>query len=164
MPFQLFQYALPADPDLTELNSFLQAHRVATVQREIVTTTAGPLLLFIVEYVAGNGFSGKADTSALSGSSSTSRIDYRDILSESEFSVFTTLREIRKQLAEADGVPVYAVFSNAQLAAMIQEKCTTVAGMLKIEGVGKARTDKYAGAFLATLVTTFSVPSDEKPA
>lgn len=164
MPFQLFQYALPTDPDLSELNSFLLAHRIATVQREIVTTTAGPLLLFIVEYLAVNGSAGKKGTSAAASPSSTSRIDYRDVLSESEFSVFTTLREIRKQLAEADGIPVYAVFSNAQLATMIQEKCTTVAGMLKIEGVGKVRTDKYAEAFLATLATEFSEPCDEQPA
>ncbi|MCA9047966.1 MAG: HRDC domain-containing protein [Planctomycetaceae bacterium] len=163
MPFQLFQYALPADPDLTELNSFLLAHRVATVQREIVTTAAGPLLLFVVEYIAVDSSAGKNGKSAAASSSSTSRIDYRDVLSESEFSVFTTLREIRKQLAEADGIPVYAVFSNAQLATMIQEKCTTVAGMLKIEGVGKARTDKYAEAFLATLVTAFSKADDEQP-
>ena len=46
MPFRLFQYTLPAVPDLTDLNTFLLAHRVATVQREIVTTPAGPLLLF----------------------------------------------------------------------------------------------------------------------
>lgn len=164
MPFQLFQYALPADPDLTDLNSFLLAHRVATVQREIVTTAAGPLLLFIVEYLAANGSAGKNGKSAVAGSSSISRIDYREVLSEADFTVFTTLREIRKQLADAEGVPVYAVFSNAQLAAMIQQKCTTVAGMLKIEGVGKARTDKYSEAFLAPLVTTFSESNDEQSA
>ena len=164
MPFRLFQYALPAEPDLAELNSFLMTHHVATVQREIVSTGAGPMLLFIVEYVLANGSAGNRGTTSAGGHSSTSRIDYRDLLSEPEFSVFTTLREVRKQLAEADGVPVYAIFSNAQLAAMIRERCTTVAGMLKIEGVGKARTDKYAEAFLPILAAELSELSDQQPA
>lgn len=164
MAFRLFQYALPADPAMTDLNTFLLAHRVATVQREIVTTPAGPLLLFVVEFIATAGTTGKAASSPAPSSSSTSRVDYRDVLSEADFAVFTTLREIRKQLADADGVPLYAIFSNAQLAAMIQEKCTTVAGMLKIEGVGKARTDKYSEAFLPTLLTAFSEPNDGQPA
>jgi superfamily II DNA helicase RecQ len=158
MPFRLFQYSLPTDSDLSDLNAFLAGQRVATVQRELVATTAGPLLMFIVEYVG----SVKA---AEDKSAESSRVDYREVLGEHRFTLFNTLRDIRKKLAEKEGVPVYAIFSNAQLAAMIQQRCSSAAKMQRIDGVGKARTDKYAEAFLPALQAVDVAPdvAEESP-
>lgn len=46
------------------------------------------------------------------------RTDYREILSPSEFALFAKLRELRKWLAAQEGVPVYAVLTNEQMAAL----------------------------------------------
>ena len=51
MRFHLFQYTLPADPDLQDLNTYLASHPVATVNQQIVATAGGPLLVFVVETV-----------------------------------------------------------------------------------------------------------------
>ena len=149
MAFQLFQFPLPADPELHDLNSFLASHRVVGVQRELVTTQAGTMLLFVVEWVSS---AQKPDVKAAG-----TRIDYRETLGDVEFLLFDRLRDVRKSIGDTEGVPLYAVFSNAQLAAMVQEKCTTAAQILLIEGIGKARVDKYAAAFLPVLEPAFAM-------
>jgi superfamily II DNA helicase RecQ len=148
MRFHLFQYTLPADPDLQDLNAYLASHPVATVNQQIVTTAGGPLLVFVVETV-GSAAGSKARAS-------TPKVDYRDVLSDDEFAIFSQLREERKRVAEAEGVPVYAVFSNAHLAEMVTSKLTTTADISKIEGIGKARVEKYAAHFLPILAAAFS--------
>ena len=44
------------------------------------------------------------------------RIDYKEVLSAPEFERFARLRLLRKELAEKEGVPAYAIFTNEQLA------------------------------------------------
>jgi len=140
MRFRLFQYPLPADGELPELNVFLAAHRVATVQHHIVTTAGGPMLVFVVEAATG-----------AAPATGGGRIDYREVLSPEDFEVFRQLREARKRAAEAQGVPVYAVFSNAQLAAMAERRCATAAELAGIEGVGEGRVERFGEAVLAVL-------------
>ena len=46
-------------------------------------------------------------------------IDYRQVLAEDGFAVYARLRAARKALTQRDGMPLYAVCSNEQLAAMV---------------------------------------------
>ena len=46
------------------------------------------------------------------------------------------------------GVPAYVIFSDASLKDMEQKKPTTMEGFSKISGVGKAKLEKYAAAFI----------------
>ena len=43
---------------------------------------------------------------------SGSRVDYKTVLSPDEFVIFSRLRELRKELAELQSVPIYALFTN----------------------------------------------------
>jgi hypothetical protein len=45
-----------------------------------------------------------------------SQVDYKEILSSSEFTVFSELRRIRKEISQTEAVPAYAIFTNEQLA------------------------------------------------
>jgi hypothetical protein len=56
------------------------------------------------------------------------RVDYREVLSPPEFAVYDRLRTLRKELAQAEGLPPYAVFSNEQLAAFVQRRNQQRAG------------------------------------
>lgn len=47
---------------------------------------------------------------------SAGKVDYMKILSQEEFSVFSKLRELRKAVAAKDGVPLFVVFTDEQLA------------------------------------------------
>jgi superfamily II DNA helicase RecQ len=149
MRFRLFQYALPADPELPDLNAFLASCRVAAVSHHIVPQSSGGLLLFVVETVAN-----VATTKA--GGNPSVRVDYRELLSAEEFATFSRLRTERRRIAEAEGVPVYTIFSNAQLADMVRKRVRTTAALGEIEGVGKARVDKYAPRVLPILIEAFA--------
>ena len=55
-------------------------------------------------------------TANVSQTASKEKVDYKLVLSEADFSLFSRLREIRKQIAIADAVPAYAVFTDEELA------------------------------------------------
>lgn len=78
-------------------------------------------------------------------------IDYKDRLSPEEFVIYARLRDMRKELAATEGVPVHAVFTNEQLAAIATARITSVTGLRAIEGVGEARVDKCGAAVLRLL-------------
>jgi superfamily II DNA helicase RecQ len=79
------------------------------------------------------------------------KVDYKEVLKPDEFEVFSRLREWRKGVAEKEGVPVYTVLTNEQLAQIIQKKVSSKAALKEIEGVGDARVEKYGEAVLETL-------------
>lgn len=143
MRFRVFQYALPAPPELEDLNAFVAGQRVSRVSHHVVQDGAAALLVFVVETVA---------APASKGGPNGSKVDYRETLTTEQFAVFSRLREERKKWAEAEGVPVYTVFTNAQLAEMVTRAARTLEDLRAIDGMGPARLDKY-GERLAALMT-----------
>ena len=122
-----------------EINKFLRGHRVMTIDRQFCCEHGGYWTMFITYQDGGD-----------TGNSSVSRsgkIDYREVLSPEHFARFAQMRELRKELAAHDGVPPYAVFTDAELAEMAQMHELTVAAISSIKGVGK-RADKYGTAFV----------------
>ncbi len=93
-------------------------------------------------------------------SAQRSKVDYREVLNEQDFAVFAKLRDLRKEIAQASGVPVYAVFNNEQLAKMVQEKARTKADLEAIAGVGDARIEKYGPRFLDFLKQQWAVTNE----
>ena len=96
--------------------------------------------------MAGGGTGGRADGKP--------KVDYKEVLSEADFAVFSRLRVLRKEVAEREGLPVYAVFTNEQMAAMVTGRADSLAALGKIDGIGAARVEKYGAAFLAALQQT----------
>ncbi len=66
--------------------------------------------------------------------------------------MFSRLRNARKEIAQSEAVPVYTVFTNEQLARMVQGRVMTKAGLEGIVGIGDARVAKYGERILATLL------------
>lgn len=126
-----------------ELNQFLASHKVLGIFQQIVGNGTSSAWAVCVHYL-------DAPASA-PGQPKGSRVDYREVLADREFAVFARLRALRKQLAESEGVPPYALFTNEQLAAMVQRQASSDADLAAISGVGKARIEKYGAAFLAVL-------------
>jgi len=154
MRIRLFQYPLPAPPELEDLNAFLASQRVATVTHHVVPGPGGALLVFVVECVGGSA--------QRTGSPTTPKVDYREELTPEQFARYSRLREMRKEWADAEGVPVYTVFTNAQLAAMVQGPVTSRAGLEAIEGIGAGRLEKYAERI--TQLPDAACPSARLPA
>ena len=79
------------------------------------------------------------------------RVDYKEILSPEDFLVFSRLRELRKKVAEAQGIPVYAVFTNDQLAEMARKRPQTDADLKKLDGIGEGKCGKFGEPFIKAL-------------
>jgi ATP-dependent DNA helicase RecQ len=67
-------------------------------------------------------------------------------------SLFETLRKLRYEISKEEEVPAYVIFSDAALRQMENERPTTDEEMLAIDGVGKAKLEKYGDAFIKTII------------
>lgn len=65
--------------------------------------------------------------------------------------LFEELRQLRKRLADADGVPPFVVFSDASLVEMAVYRPADGSALLGINGVGEAKLRKYGEDFLAVI-------------
>lgn len=156
MPFRVFMVPLIYSDEATEeLNAFIASHRIVHIERRWIDQGYQSAWAFCLEYLEPRG----GDESTPRTGLSRNRIDYKAILTPDEFAIFSLLRELRKQLSQQEGVPVYALFSNEQLAQMVQRRCASKADLLGIEGIGEAKVDKYSERLLAMLAKfTSSVP------
>jgi superfamily II DNA helicase RecQ len=141
-------FVVPADGDDPmgeELNRFLRGRRVVSVERKLVGGEENPRWAFCVGYLEGPGGAGGA------GKGGAPRVDYKEVLSAEDFAVFARLRETRKELAEKEAVPAYAVLTNEQLAAVARKRPASVAQLREIDGIGQAKADKYGEALLGVM-------------
>jgi superfamily II DNA helicase RecQ len=147
---QMAFFAVPArgDSGLQEsLNAFLRSHRVLTVHREFVGQGDNSFWALAVEYLEGATPTGSSGPSR----SSKPRVDYKEVLSPDDFAVFARLREWRKAAAEQEGIPVYAVLTNEQLAAIATNRPSSAAALKGVEGIGEAKAGKYGGGVLGVV-------------
>ena len=145
MRFRFF--TLPAfDPDAAQdaLNAFCAQHRIVASDRHFVDRGGDSFWAVCITWVEGSA-------AAFPVQGKRERVDYRDVLGEADFAAFSELRRLRKHLADREGVPAYAIFTNEQLAAMVQRRVATAAALGAIEGVGEARVDKFGEIFLTSL-------------
>jgi len=119
-----------------ELNAFLRSKRVLAVEKAFT----GNGWSFCAEWLEG----GKPQASR-----GKPKVDYREVLNSEQFELFSRLRDKRKELAQRDGVQVYTIMTNEQLAEVVKQKIMDVEGLGQIDGVGAARIEKYGGDLLS---------------
>ncbi len=68
--------------------------------------------------------------------------------------LFDQLRELRKRLADRQGVPPYLVFTNNTLREMALSRPATLSEFARLPGVGQAKLSRYGEAFIELLRTT----------
>lgn len=71
-----------------------------------------------------------------------------ELTSDAEYTLFERLRILRKQLADAAGVPPFVIFSDASLTDMVLKKPKDNQGFLDVNGVGQHKLTKYGEDFL----------------
>ena len=67
-------------------------------------------------------------------------------------SLFETLRKLRYEISKEEEVPAYVIFSDAALRLMETERPMSDQELLSIDGVGKAKLEKYGDAFIKAIV------------
>jgi ATP-dependent DNA helicase RecQ len=79
---------------------------------------------------------------------STDRVAEPGPLSDEGEALFQSLRELRKSIADRQGVPAYIVFSDKTLRAMAEARPSTPGELLAVSGVGPMKLERYGEAFL----------------
>lgn len=77
----------------------------------------------------------------------------------SDGSLFAILRQLRRELAEGQGVPPYVLFSDKSLHQMCRLFPRTPEALLGINGVGQMKLERYGSPFLAAITAYL----DENP-
>ncbi len=131
------------DEMVQEINNFLATHRVVDMEQ----TCAGERYwTFCIRYVPSGG---EGNNNQWKGQAATQKkVDYKTVLSEEEFTRFSALRAIRKKLAEEDGIPAFAVFTDAELASFSKLEELSETALTKVDGVGKQRAKNYGEKLL----------------
>ena len=125
------------DSGIDSLNLFLRAHKVVDVRKELVNGCNSAFWTFCVTYLPQDEF-------AMSGQrNGKEKIDYKNILSPEAFERFMQLRAVRRDVSDADDVPPFVVFTDAELAKISELEEITPQAMVKIQGIGAKRVGKY---------------------
>jgi superfamily II DNA helicase RecQ len=133
-----------------ELNRFLRGHRVLSVERRWVDLGLESYWSFCVDYLERPASSSPGSPARAPGEP-RGKVDYREVLSPEQFAAFVKLRALRQSISKEEAVPVYVIFTNEQLAAMVQQGAASKADLGRIDGVGEARIQKYGDRFLACM-------------
>lgn len=68
-----------------------------------------------------------------------------------EETLFDSLRQLRKQLAEKENTRAYLIFSDAALQDMVDKKPLTLDEFAEIKGVGQIKQERYGKVFIALI-------------
>jgi ATP-dependent DNA helicase RecQ len=65
--------------------------------------------------------------------------------------LFEKLRELRREIADRQGVPAYVVFSDRTLREMAEARPENEEELLGVSGVGPAKLERYGDRFLRAI-------------
>jgi superfamily II DNA helicase RecQ len=123
-----------------ELNRFVRAKKVIKLEKQLLALGTDAYWCCCVSYVD--------DVAGVY--KERGKVDYRQELDEATFARFSKMREIRRQIADAEGIPAYGVFKDEELAAMAKIENLSLQDLRKIKGIGEKRVEKYVAQFITT--------------
>ena len=71
--------------------------------------------------------------------------------SDADEALFQALRNLRKRIADEQGVPPYVVFADTALRAMSHARPQNLDAFAEIPGVGSAKLARYGEAFVQAI-------------
>lgn len=154
MQFKIFTIPIGDSGAATEeLNRFLRGQKVLEVEKHFMHSDQGASWCFCVKYIET-----QSAFSATLGSSS-GKPDYRMLLDEPTFAIFSKLREARKKISVEEALPAFAIFTDEELSNIARLSEHTPAAMRGIKGIGDKKVERYAERLLSAL----TAKTDETP-
>ena len=146
MQYKIFNVPVPgSEAEVEEMNRFLRGNRIVAVEKQLINVGNTSCWSFCVQYVA------SSDSKPSTAGERKEKIDYRNVLDAPTFEIFSKLRVLRKQIADNDAVPAYAVYTDAELAEIAKLETITPPNLLTINGIGDKRVEKY-GKILCEMI------------
>ncbi len=144
MQIKLFTIPLGDRGAEQEMNTFLKAYKILGVGQKLISNDNGAAWCFCVRYL---------EQAVHVASETRAKVDYRQVLDEPTFQKFSHLRGIRKQVAAAEGLSAFIVFTDEELAELAKLEEITIKSMLGIKGVGEKKVERFAHYFIENPVT-----------
>lgn len=139
MQIKLFTIPVVSGEQVGEdLNRFLRSQKIVDVEKHLVTLRDSAFWTFCITYLPGG--SPAAETHS---GERREKVDYKQVLDEACFAVFSRLRVFRKQIADREAIPAYAIFTDAELAEIAKMEHPTASGLRAISGIGAKKIEKY---------------------
>jgi len=136
MQYKIFTIPVTDDGSaIEEMNRFLRSHKVLEAEQQLISTKNGAQWHFCIKYLANALPDNKSQVS--------SKVDYKEVLDEKTFAVFSILREIRKKIAEKEGMPVYAIFTNEELASIASLEEIVPETIKSVKGIGEKKVERF---------------------
>jgi ATP-dependent DNA helicase RecQ len=140
MQIKIISVPIPYGEEANEdLNRFLRGHRILKVDKQLVQEGGLACWTFCIEYI---------ELSRKAPSSRKAKKDYKELLPAEVFERFSVLRKRRKAIAQAEGIPAYAVFTDKELVKLAEMEELDLQQMRKVEGIGSKKVEKYGQRLL----------------
>ena len=97
------------------LNAFCSQHTIVTLEKELVMDGANSFWAFCVTWTDNEG----GTAAPFDPAKQKSRVDYKKVLNDDDFTLYVQLRDLRKAISEREATAPYNVFTNEQLAEMV---------------------------------------------
>ena len=136
MQIELFYLNEGDTAELERCNLFLRSNKILAVE----TSSQQNKWTLLIKYIPSN-------LKKISHAAAD-RIDYKEVLSESEFVRFAKMREVRKIMSEEFQLPAYVIFTNEELSQLSKIENISLQNMTKAEGVGEKKREKYGARFM----------------
>lgn len=136
------------DDELAKMNLFLRSNKIADIRKETVVDAGKSYWSFCITYLP-DAIMKTRPIDNVPGKKE--KIDYRNVLDEETFAIFVRMRELRKQIAESEAIPPYAIFTDAEMAEVAKIREPKISELEKVPGIGKKKAEKYGAAFVNLL-------------
>ena len=83
---------------------------------------------------------------------------YKEILTDADWPLFKMLKEWRGEESKKEGVPPYIICNNMQLARISVTRPTSLNALQDIDGIGKAKIEKYGKEILRIVSSCGQLP------
>lgn len=145
------------------LREFLATREVLSVREHLFQCIHVPYVAVLVTYAVELSVALSASRVNPEG---RRRTDRRAQVAEADLPLFDALRDWRAERSRRDVVAPYMVCTNLQLVEMIKIRPQNLTKLGTIDGIGKAKLEKYGQEILALLAwtrgsTAFPVPSSD---
>ncbi len=124
------------------LQEFIKDKEVLSAREHFFVKHETPYLAVFLTYLPG-----ERDIA----SAKKQKESWKELISDDQLPLFNTLRDWRAERAKQDGVSVYIICNNRQLAEIVVNHPTSLSGFANIHGFGKAKTEKYGKEILTIL-------------
>lgn len=160
-------FTLPFNPQLgvfddEELNNFTKDKELISVSDYFFQRNETFYLTLVVKYRQTAPFAVSTLREKIQERSPGNE-EWRKLLNDESMPLFNTLRQWRSEKSKKEGVPPYIILNNKQLAEVCRKRPQSKYDLMKIDGIGKAKVEKYGDDILKVTLYEGATPKANEP-